>query len=308
MNTKEDIIKGLRALGVKDGDTLFLRISYKSVGKTEGGPDALIDAILEVVGSSGTIIASAFPKRQSSRMSLHKVIYEPGKNMSTGLIPQIMSMRQDAFFSSHPLSPFVCIGKNAKKLTDYHTPDKKNIDLLLYATQISEPKCLRVGGALLTGTTHIAFSEGLEQNNQYHLREPEGIYYRTQTGKLKFSYQNMSFFCKKGFEKFCKQYIYTDPKAVVGRGVVGQGEAILTDMRTTLEIERKWIVPNPQILLCDNPECKHCRSAYSYSDYTPFQYSFQMLKMKLKGKYTRGHLLKEIKNNLILSIFGRKCQ
>ena len=306
MNTKESLIADLQRLGIKQGDTLFLRISYKALGQTEGGPSMVIDAILDLVGTEGTIIAAAFPKRQPYKLSFHKVIYEQGHHLSTGVIPTFLSMRTDAFFSSHPISPFVCVGKNAQTLTEYHTPEKQNFALIEKAIEICSPKCLRVGGRSLVGTTHIAFSEGLIKNHQYHLRKPEGIYYYTK-GKMRFRYQEMSFFCKKGFERFCKQYIYTDSKAIVGRGLVGQGEAILTDMRTTLEIERKWIVPNPQILLCDNPECMHCRSAYSYSDYSPFQYIFQMLKMKLKGTYTRGHLLKHIKDNLILSLFGRKC-
>jgi hypothetical protein len=199
------------------------------------------------------------------------------------------------------------VGKNAQKLTDYHTPEKSNMDLLAYAMQISAPKCLRVGGAILTGTTHIAFSEGLKRSGNYHLRKPEGIYYRDEKGKLRFQYQNMSFFCKKGLEKFCNQYIYTNPNAVIGEGTVGQGEALLTDMRKTLEIERKYIVPNPQILLCDNPECLHCRSSYSYSDYSVLQYIIKLIKMKFKGEYTRNHLMKDIRDNLIIFFWGRKC-
>ena len=308
MNNKETIIADLTRLGVRPGDTLFLRISYRALGKTDGGPKTVIDALLQVIGPDGTIIAAVFPRRQYPFDYFTRKIYVPGKSLSTGVIPMLMSEYKGAKISSHPISPFVCIGHNANILTDFHTPEKHNFALIAKAIEVSSPKCLRIGGQTLVGTTHIAFSEGLVQNNQYHLREPEGIYYRTQTGKLKFCYQNMSFFCKKGFEKFCKQHIYSNPQAVVGRGFVGQGEAILTDMRTTLEIERKWIVPNPQILLCDNPECLHCRSAYSYSDYSPFQYNFQMIKMKLKGTYTRGHLLKDIKNNLFLSLFGRKCQ
>lgn len=308
MNTKDEIIKQLQEIGVKSGDTLFLRISYKAVGETEGGPEALIEDILDVIGADGTIIAAAFPKRQTFKCSKHKVLYTPGKNLSTGLIPKLLSQRSDAFFSTHPLSPFVCVGKNAKKLTDYHTPEKSNMDLLSYAMQISEPKCLRVGGAVLTGTTHIAFTEGLKRSGYYHLRKPEGIYYLDERNYLRFKYQDMSFFCKEGFENFCTKYIYSNPRAVVGKGNVGHGNAILTDMRTTLAIERKWIVPNPQIMLCNNPECIHCRSAYSYSDYSVLQYIFKIIQMKFEGDYTRGHLIKHIKDNLVLFLFGRKCQ
>lgn len=308
MSDKESIVADLIRLGVKAGDTLFLRISYKAIGKTVGGPQTVIDALLHVIGPEGTLIAAAFPKRQSSFCFFHRSIYEPGKCISTGIIPTFMSMHKDACISSHPIAPFVCIGKNANLLTKMHTPDKHNFDLIAKAIDMSFPKCLRVGGRTLVGTTHIAFSEGLVRNRQFHWRKPEGIYYYDESGKRKFQYQDMAFFCKKGFEKFCEQQIYSNPEAVIGKGMIGQGEAILTDMRTTLTIERKWIVPNPQILLCDDPECLHCRSAYSFSDYSPSQFILQLFKMKLCGKYTRGQFFKDIKNNLILAFWGRKCQ
>ena len=307
MSTKEDIIQGLKNLGIKKGDTLFLRISYKSIGDTEGGPNTVIDAILETIGAEGTLIATAFPKRQAYRWSFRKITYQPGKNIYTGAIPVLMSKRKGACFSSNPISPFVCIGKNASLLTEYHTPEKHNLELIAKAIEISSPKCLRIGGNALVGTTHIAFSEGLSKNHYYNLRIPEGIYY-FDNGIRKFRYQDMSFFCEKGFQKFCELYLYSDSSVVLGKGLIGQGMAVLTDMRKTLEIERKLIVPNPRILLCDNPECLACRSAYSFSDYSPLSYIPRLIKLNLKGKYTRGHLLRDIKDNLVLFLFGRKCQ
>lgn len=308
MNTKEDIINGLNKLGIKKGDTLFLRISYKAIGETEGGPNTVIDAIQEVLGPEGTIIATAFPNHQMAFSSREKIVYKPGENITTGVIPILLSKRTEAFFSSNPISPFVCIGKNAKILTEFHTPDKHNLDLLIKAIEISSPKCLRIGGKALDGTTHIAFSEGLVKNHQYNIRKPEGIYYYDNNGKLKFQYQDMSLFCPEGFKKFYDQHIFSDRSAVLGNGMIGQGMAVLTDMRRTLEIERERISSDPKILLCDNPQCIHCRSSYSYSDYSTLQYIFQLVKMKITGKYTSGHLLRDIKNNIVLFLVGRKCQ
>lgn len=308
MNTKEEIISGLKKIGIKKGDTLFLRISYKAIGETEGGPNTVIDAIQDVLGPEGTIIATAFPNHQSAFSPRKKNIYKPGENISTGVIPVLLSKRKDAFFSSHPISPFVCIGKNAKSLTEFHAPDKLNLDLIVKAIDISSPKCLRIGGKALDGTTHIAFSEGLVKQHQYNIRKPEGIYYYDNNGRLKFQFQNMALFCPEGFEKFYEQHIYSDSSAILGEGIVGEGKAVLTDMRRTLEIEREWLIPNPMILLCNNPQCIYCRSAYSYSDYSTFGFIFELIKLKISGRYTGKHLLGNIKNNLILSFVGRKCQ
>ena len=308
MNTRQSLVLDLKNIGIQQGDALFLRISYKAVGKTEGGPQTVIDAIMDCIGPEGTIIAAAFPQRQSFRYLSKKKIYKPGENLTTGIIPKLLSKMPGARFSTHPTSPFVCIGNLAKELTDNHTPMKHNFALIENAIELSSPKCLRIGGSVLVGTTHIAFSEGLKRNHQYHLRKPEGIYYQSDDGKWKFQYQEMSFFCKEGYENFCNSHIYTDPEALVGIGYVGQGEAFLTDMRKTLEIEKKLIIPDPQILLCNNPECLHCRSAYSYSEYSPMLFIFKLLGMKIQGNYTRGHFWRDIRNNIELSILGRKCQ
>lgn len=308
MNKKEDIVSGLKRLGITKGDTLFLRISYKAIGKTEGGPDTVIDAIEEVIGTEGTIIATAFPNRQLAFGFQKKIIYEPGKDITTGVIPVLLSKREGAYFSSNPISPFVCLGKIAKVLTEYHTPDKHNIDLITKAIEICSPKCLRIGGSALDGTTHIAFSEGLVKNHQYNIRMPEGIYYYDNRGRLRFQYQTMSQFCPEGFRRFYEQYILTDPSAVLGEGLIGQGKAVLTDMRRTLEIERERISPNPQILLCDNPQCIHCRSSYTYSEFSSIQYVFKLMKMKFSGEYTGKHLVRNIKDILLLFFLGRKCQ
>ena len=62
MITYNDLVRDIKSLGIKDGDTLFLRISYRAIGKIENGPKTFIDALLNVVGEEGTIILTAFPK------------------------------------------------------------------------------------------------------------------------------------------------------------------------------------------------------------------------------------------------------
>ncbi len=107
MNTLDSLIKDIRQLGIKEGDTLFVRISYKAVGKTEGGPKSVIDAILSVIGEKGTLIATAFPKRiPSYKKNKYKdTLYVKGMKPVTGVIPVIMSQFSEAHFSSHPISP-----------------------------------------------------------------------------------------------------------------------------------------------------------------------------------------------------------
>ncbi|MBR2021213.1 MAG: AAC(3) family N-acetyltransferase [Clostridia bacterium] len=54
--TKEDIKASALKLGIKDGDSVIVHSSLKSLGYVEGGADAVIDGFLEAVGKDGTLI------------------------------------------------------------------------------------------------------------------------------------------------------------------------------------------------------------------------------------------------------------
>ena len=52
---KETVKKELKRLGLKKGAVVFVHSAFSAVGKVEGGPDAVIDAIIETVGPKGTV-------------------------------------------------------------------------------------------------------------------------------------------------------------------------------------------------------------------------------------------------------------
>jgi aminoglycoside N3'-acetyltransferase len=57
----EDIDKGLRSLGLKKGDVIEVHSSLSSFGFVEGGAETIIDVLMNIVGSDGTIVMSAYP-------------------------------------------------------------------------------------------------------------------------------------------------------------------------------------------------------------------------------------------------------
>ena len=68
MHTYEKIKEDLIQLGIQKGDTLFLRVSYRAIGKIDGGPKVFLDALLDAIGPEGTIILSAFPKKHITQL------------------------------------------------------------------------------------------------------------------------------------------------------------------------------------------------------------------------------------------------
>jgi len=50
----------LKALGLERGDVVLVHSSYKSLGGVEGGPQTLLDTLLEILGRTGTLILPTF--------------------------------------------------------------------------------------------------------------------------------------------------------------------------------------------------------------------------------------------------------
>jgi aminoglycoside 3-N-acetyltransferase len=59
--TREDIAASLREVGLRPGDGVFLHSSLSSFGEIEGGSQAVIDALDDVLGPDGVIAMPAFP-------------------------------------------------------------------------------------------------------------------------------------------------------------------------------------------------------------------------------------------------------
>ena len=58
--TTADIVAGLHALGIQEGDLLQVHSSLSALGYVQGGAEAVVDALLQAVGASGTVMVPTF--------------------------------------------------------------------------------------------------------------------------------------------------------------------------------------------------------------------------------------------------------
>ena len=54
------IIDGLAAMGVAEGAKLMVHCSLSSFGRVQGGPQAVVEALVARVGESGTLVMPTF--------------------------------------------------------------------------------------------------------------------------------------------------------------------------------------------------------------------------------------------------------
>ena len=102
---KNLIVKDLRALGVSQGDHLGIGLSFKSIGPLQGGPETLIDALIEAVGPMGTIMMPSYTRFfYLSKIKSGKINYIFDHKTTegiTGIVPELLRRRKESLRSKH---------------------------------------------------------------------------------------------------------------------------------------------------------------------------------------------------------------
>ena len=140
LRTKASLEADFRRLGVRCGDTLMVHASLRSLGWVVGGEAAVVQALLEVLGDSGTLVVptqTAFnrdpsrwndprvPESQWPIIRDHLPAYDPAVTPSRGMgrIAEQVRTWPGARRSAHPQTSFAAIGANAAYVVDDHRLD-----------------------------------------------------------------------------------------------------------------------------------------------------------------------------------------
>src|SRR5258708_3766376 len=60
MWTEEQLVEGLRELGLFEGASVVAHVSMRAIGPIEGGAETLLSAFRRVLGSEGTLLVPTF--------------------------------------------------------------------------------------------------------------------------------------------------------------------------------------------------------------------------------------------------------
>jgi aminoglycoside 3-N-acetyltransferase len=141
--TRPSLAADLRKLGVTAGQHVLLHASLRSLGWVEGGPDAVIGALCDVLGLQGTLVVPAMTSGNSDtsrayRQRTHGMTwwqrhryrrcippFDPATTpgIETGLIAEKVRTSQGAVRSAHPQSSFAALGARAERFMRHHALD-----------------------------------------------------------------------------------------------------------------------------------------------------------------------------------------
>ena len=118
-HTLESLVRDLRALGVEQGDTLFIHSSFKSLGTVEGGALAVVSALENATGPGGLILMPSFNLLADNR--LRSETWDPNTTPSTvGWLTEFFRTLPGTFRSDHYSHSVAARGRNARACVDGH--------------------------------------------------------------------------------------------------------------------------------------------------------------------------------------------
>ena len=246
MDTRDAIIRDLHALGVREGDTILMHSSMKSLGTTET-PEYVLDAIQAAVGDSGTLALPALSYATVGSENPYWDYYETPA--CVGLLPETFRHMPGVLRSVHPTHSVCARGAGAAALVAGHENDH---------TPVGENSPYRklpgLGGKILMlGCTMrpMTFMHGVEEvaPAMYAYLPDPWIYHMTDKDGRKFDMSVL----RHGINRYGGQrYARLEPlleEGEITRGKVLNADAYLVDARAAMRHGVEAIRKDPYFFL-----------------------------------------------------------
>ncbi|GGT10008.1 aminoglycoside N(3)-acetyltransferase [Streptomyces griseoviridis] len=138
--TRGALAAGLRALGVRDGETLLVHSSLRSLGWVCGGAVAVVQGLLDALGPDGTLVVPTqtadlsdpalwqdppVPEEWWPTIRNAMPPYDPATTPSrgVGVVPETVRTWPGALRSAHPQTSFAAVGPRAAEVVSGHAAD-----------------------------------------------------------------------------------------------------------------------------------------------------------------------------------------
>ena len=243
--TQADLEAALHALGLETDDAVIVHSSLSSIGWVEGGADAVVDALLAVVGDEGTIAMPTF--------TFGSVPFDRARTPSrTGAITEALRTHPEAERSPHPTHSVVVVGPDAAAVTaDHDYLETFGTESPLYRLINRGAKILLIGvDNRRNSSIHLAEQLAKVPHKQ-RTREAPILDADGSTRIVEIASPE----CGRGFDAI-------EPAAerarILHRGSIGDASVQLLDGRALLSCAVGVLATDPGALLCDSEGCDSC--------------------------------------------------
>ncbi|MBS4219689.1 AAC(3) family N-acetyltransferase [Bacillus sp. FJAT-49711] len=250
MLTKNQLVGDFKRIGVKEGMVLVVHTSLRNIGYIEGGPDAVIESLLDILGDEGTLVMPS--------MTSGDEVFDPKTTPTDdmGIVAETFWRMPGVLRSVHPNSAFAAYGK--------HAPEIVAEQLIDQPEGIKSPigKAYQLDGRiLLFGVSH-------DSNTTIHLAESlNDVPYRTYStmlmsrdGKVeKIEIPIINHCC----QNFNKMESLLKEKGCLTIQKIGNGTCQFMKAKDVVEVASVELKKNPFYFLCGD-NCEECVEAREY--------------------------------------------
>lgn len=247
--TRDLMIEDLVRLGLRTGDVVLVHSSLSKIGWVDDGADAVIDALLSVVGGEGTVMVPTLTGSADLSAENPPVFDVRSTPCWTGKIPETFRSRDNAVRSLHPTHSIAAIGAMAEEIAAGHenaaTPCGKGSPYDRLST-LSNGRILLLGVTLESCTSFHHVEELAEV--PYHMQEfpaeatvvdREGQERRVMTYLHKYGYW-------RNFEGMKDRLIQA---GIMRTGKIGDADSALISAKEFTVSVLNAVKENPEILL-----------------------------------------------------------
>ncbi|WP_207485280.1 AAC(3) family N-acetyltransferase [Arenibaculum pallidiluteum] len=262
MITSSDIARDLVGMGVRAGDTLYVRSKASAVGRmAPPAGQTLVAGLLEAVGPEGTIVVPAFTD-PGFRWSRNKARFTPDQPPNTGVLSKIVLKQAGAFRSAHPTHSFAAIGPRAREILGDHDASKPAFHPMGRLIDLDASMILLGCATDSPGFSTVHFVQNeLGLSSRHWTRFLYEVEVPGADGTTRW-HPSEDPGCSRGFDKMYRHYIARENFTT---GHVGAAYTILVRARGAYQCERDVLSRDPCALLCDRADCVSCRILRAYN-------------------------------------------
>ncbi len=241
---KEQLVADLKRLGLQPGDIVLVHSSLSSIGRVEGGADSVIEALLEVLGPSGTLAFPSFHWMQP---------YDPNLPSKMGVISERFRTWPGVVRGFHATHPVNAIGPQADALLKDHIESPTSS-----GPETPFGRLIEFGGKILllgVDNDRNTTMHTIEQIVEASYLTDRDATYLDAAGQVQMIHLKLN----PGPHR---DFIGLDPalrrSGAQVMGKVGGAVARLIDARKMHDLMLEGFQYDPALVLCDNPNCADC--------------------------------------------------
>jgi len=240
--TKEALQQQLSEIGIVAGDTLLVHSSLSKIGFVEGGPQAVIDALLAAVGDSGHVLMPNSPNAGYQLEYIRQLdVFDVANSPSAlGIITELFRQHPKALRSVSATEPVSCIGPNAIDFVNEHfgeeTPYTSKSPF--YKVAAAGGKILYIGVTLANAGTSLHLLEDAVEQFKFPVYYPElfSVKVKLTYGEVK-TVQTKVHNPEWSAKRRCDELIpLFEQKGAFKKVMIGNAPTLLVDAQQMLEV------------------------------------------------------------------------